>query len=270
MRTRGALIALAVLLGGAALAVFLLMARFDTTLEFSFRDSVSKQWVWDSTARLQDRLILAFFQSDAGPVPFVFSRLKPGSWTLGISAPGYIPASVPVKLRRGANLLPQPIEMVGFEIPNLQRFYVFEQLDGGDIVCQLRPVGADGRAVVNHPCLPLWVETRVAVHVKDGKPVTEPMDAGGARGAELFRGHLDWRWDPAPETSFRYSIRIPGGRMVPDPSLYRVIEPDEVERLMEKAPALPDFGAIKAYLDRAGKGILYFFDTSWNVKAREE
>jgi hypothetical protein len=282
MRTRAVLVALAVLLGIAALAVYLRVARFDTTLEFSFRDSVSGQWVWDATARLQDRLIFSYFQSDAGPVPLVFSRLRPGSWTLGISAPGYMPASVAVKLRRGANRLSRPIEMVGFEIPNLQRFYVFERLDGGDLVSQLRPAGADGHAVLNHPCLPLWVAARVAVQVRDGTPITEAVEEGSARGAELFSGHVDWKWDPAPETAFRYTIRIHGGRLKPDQSLYRVIDylivvpdprvidPEELGRLMLRVPQLPDFDAIKAYLDREGKGIRYFFDTSWNVKAREE
>jgi hypothetical protein len=282
MRTRAVLIALAACIGIAALAVFFRIARFDTTLEFAFRDSVSRQWVWDSTARLQDRLIFSYFQSDAGPVPFVFSHLKPGSWTLEISAPGYVPASVPVTLRRGANRLSRPIEMVGFEIPRLQRFYVFERLEGGDLVCQLRPAGADGHAVVNHPCLPLWVGARVAVQVTNGKPVTEAVEGGSARGGELFSGRVDWKWDPAPETPFRYSIRIPGGRMKADPSLYRVIDylivvpdprvigPEELDRLMRGAPALPDFGAIKAYLEKEGNGVRWFFDTSWNVKARDE
>ena len=282
MRTRVVLVALAVLIGIVALAVFLRVSTFDTTLQFSFRDGVSGQWVWDSTARLQDRLIFSFFQSDAGPVPFVFSHLKPGSWTLEISAPGYLAVSMPVSLHRGANRLARPIEMVGFEIPNLQRFYVFEQLDGGDLVSQLRPVGTDGRAVVNHPCLPLWVAARVAVQVKGGRPVTEAVEEGSTRGAELFSGHVDWKWDPAPETTFRYSIRIPGGRMKQDASLYRVIDylivvPDpravgrgELDRLMQNAPALSDLDAVKGYLDREGKGIRCFFDTSWNVKAREE
>jgi hypothetical protein len=282
MRMRAVLIALAVLIGIAALAVFLRIARFDTTLEFSFRDGVSKQWVWDSTARLQDRVLFAYFQSDAGPVPFVFSRLSPGSSTLDISAPGYVPVAVPVKLHRGANRLSRPIEMVGFEIPRLQRFYVFERLDGGDFVSQLRPAGTDGHAVVNHPCLPLWVSARVAVQLQNGRPATEPAEEGNTRGAMLFSGHVDWQWDHAPETAFRYSIRIPGAKMTPDPSLLRVIDylvvvpdprvigADELDRLMRNAPALPDFDAITAYLDREGKGIRYFFDTSWNVKAREE
>ncbi len=282
MRTRAVLIALAVLLAAAALAVFLRISKFDTTLEFICRDSVSKQWVWDTTARLQNRIILDFFQSDVGPVPFVFSHLRPGAWTLGISAPGYLPVLLPVKLHHGVNRLLQPIELVGFEIPNLQRFYVFEKLDGGDLVSQLRPVATDGQAVVNHPCLPLWVEARIAVQVKNGKPVSEPTEEGNARGTELFKGHLDWQWNPAPETTFRYTVRIPGGRIKPDPASYwvvdylivvpdpRAISPEQVDGLMQKVPALPDFDAIKAYLDREGKGLRYFFDTSWNVKAREE
>ena len=282
MRMRSVLIALAVLVGIAALAVFFRLAKFDTTLEFSFRDRVSGQWVWNATARLQDRVTYAFFQSDAGPVPFIFTGLKPGSWTLDISAPGYLPAAVPVKLHRGANRLPDPIVMTGFEIPALQRFYLFEKLDGGDVVVQLRPVGTDGRAVENHPCLPLWVEARVAVEVDHGKPVAETMDSGASRGDVLFSGHVDWKWDPAPETSFRYSVRIPGSAIKADTSPLRVIDylvvvpdprvtdPDAVGRLMERAPSLPDFDAIRKYLDREGRGVRYFFDTSWNVKAREE
>ena len=282
MRMRAVLIALAVLVGIAALVVFLRLARFDTTLEFSFRDGVSRQWVWSATARLQDRVNYAFFQSDAGPVPFVFSHLTPGSSTLQISAPGYLPASVPVKLHRGANRLALPIEMTGIEIPGLQRFYFFESNDGGDIVSQIRPVGTDGHAVENHPCLPIRVAARVAVEMANGKPVIEPMDQGAARGEVLFSGRVDWKWDATPETAFRYSVRIPGSRMkqdgsplrvidylivVPDP---RVMDPTALDKLMGGAPALPDFNAIAKYLDTEGKGVRYFFDTSWNVKAREE
>ncbi len=282
MRTRVVLIALALLLGATAVAVFLRTARFETTFQFSFQDSVSRQWVWDSTVRLQDRVIRAFYQSDAGPVPFLFSHLKPGPATLEISAPGYAPVSIPVKLRPGANRLEKPIEMKGSEIPDLARFYVFERLDGGDLVCQIRPVGNDGHAVTNHPCLPLWVECRVAVQLKDGRPVTEPTETGNARGDELFRGSVPWEWDPAPETPFRYSVRIPGSRLRPDPAPYRVIDylivvpnplridPRELDAVMKNAPGLSDVAALKAYLDRQGQKLRYFFDTSWNVMGREE
>jgi hypothetical protein len=275
-------IALALLLGATTIAVLVRMAMFETTLEFTLRDSVSKHWVWDSTARLQDRLIRAFYQSDAGPVPFNFSHLKPGSSALDISAPGYLPVSIPVELHRGSNRIEKPIEMEGYEIPDLQHFYVFERLEGSDIVCQLRPVGSDGRAVTNHPCLPLWVEARVTAQLQDGRPAMEPGETGNTRGNELFRGSLSWEWDPTPEAAFRYSCRIPGSRIKLDSGHYRVIDylivvPDpqrlgrhDLEAVMKDAPELSDIAGLKAYLARQGRKLRYHFDTSWNVKAREE
>jgi hypothetical protein len=258
------------------------MASFDTTLEVGFQDSVSGQWVWDATARIQDRIIRAFYQSDAGPVPFLFSHLKPGSSTLLIAAPGYSPVSIPVRLRRGGNRIEKPIEMIGFEIPDLKRFYVFEQLDGVDLLCQLRPVGSDAAAVVNHPCLPIWIGCRITVQLRNGAPATEPADTGNLRGKELFSGSLAWQWDPTPETPFRYSARIPGSRITADPALYRVIDylvvvpdPRRIDRagldaLMKNAPSLSDAAALGAYLDGQTGKVRYFLDTSWNVMGRAE
>jgi len=282
MRTRAALIVIAAVLGGGALLVFLRLTRSDTTLEFRFQDRVSKQWVWDATALLQERYIRAFFQSDGGPIPFRFSHLKPGPAVLEIAAPGYLSVTVPLKLRRGLNRLEDPIEMSGYEIPHLDRFFLFERFDAGDLICQLHPVGGDGRAVVSHPCLPLWVECRVSVQLKDGVPVTEPTESGSARGRELFRGTASWEWDAAPEASFRYTVRIPGAKISPDPALFRVIDylivvPDprridakEMETLMSQAPLVSDLGALRASLEKEGQKLRYFFDTSWNVKGREE
>ncbi len=280
MRARAVLIALAAFLGIAAVAVFIGIARSDTTLEFSLRDSVSRQWVWDATARLQGRLILSFFQSDAGPVPLVFSHLKPGKSVLAISAPGYLPVTVPVSIRRGVNRLARPIDMVGIEIPGLSRFLVTEQWEGGDIVAHLLPVDADGRPLANHPCLPLWAEARVSAQVRDGRPVTEPAEAGSARGTELFRGRVDWQWDASPESQSRYALRIPGAAMKPDAAPFLVIDylvvvtdprvagPDAVGELMRNAPALSDSDAIRRFLGE--KGLHPYFVTSWNVRAGEE
>jgi len=282
MRTRTVLIALAVLVALAALAVFLGMSRFDTTLEFRVQDSVSGQWVWNAAVRVQDRFIRAFYQSDAGTVPLLFTHLEPGASMLQVSALGYVPVAIPVKLRRGSNRLAQPIRMVGYEIPHLQRFYVFEGLDNGDIVSQIRPVRSDGRAVVNHPCVPLWVAGRVTVQMNHGRPAVESSETGNVRGDELFQGIIPWQWDSRPETIFRYSARIPGSKMKTDPSLYRVIDyvivvPDprrisvpDLDAVMSAAPNLSDAHGLAAYLDRQGKNLRYFFDTSWNVKGREE
>lgn len=282
MRTRTVLIGLALLLGAAALAVYLFTARFETTLEFRLEDGTSGQWVWNAAARIQDRLLRSFYQSDAGTVPLTFTHLKPGPSTLKISALGYVPVSVPVTLHRGSNRLAQPIALVGFEIPGLERFYVFESLDRGDIVCQIRPVGADGRAVLNHPCIPLWVACRVTVQMRGGRPAVESSETGNTRGQELFRGTVPWQWSARPEAVFRYSARIPQADMKPDPSLFRVIDyaivlPDprlitakEFQAVMEGAPDLRDAGNLAAYLDRQGNRLRCFFDTSWNVPGREE
>ena len=263
-----------------ALGVFLGMASFDTSLKFQFEDFVSGGWVWGAMARLQERALIGFYQSDAGPVPYAFTHLKPGKSTLEITAQGYESVSVAVTLKRGANLLKEPIRMIGYEIPNLSRFAIFERLSGADVLCELRPIGTDDRAVVNHPCLNIWVGCRITIQLNNGISTQEPVEKGGTRGEELFAGKVTWEWDPLPQTVFRYTARIPGSMIaantapyrvfdylvvVPDP---RVISAEELESLMSKAPAVSDLAALKAYLDVEKARLRYFFDTSWNVKGK--
>ena len=96
------------------------------------------------------------------------------------------------------------------------------------------------------------------------------------------RGQVSWAWDPAPETQFRYSVRIPVARVREDPSPYRVIdylivEPDprkitraELSELMARVYAIGDPARAAAALDAEKDRLRYFTDTSWNVKARQE
>jgi len=278
----------ALIIGGVAAIIatvailFAVILGRQTTLTFSAQDVVSGQWVWDLTARLQGREIRSFFQSDAGPILFRFTHLAPGTPVLSISAPAYEAVEIPVTLRRGDNRLPAPVEMRGLEIPRLDHFVVFETLDGTDLVCQLRPVGTDGKAVLNHPCIDIRLGGRVSVEVKSGVPVREETGKGAARGEELFRGKLDWQWDHAPETVFRYVARIPASRIKDDPSLYRVIDylvvvPDprkitkaELDSLMGRVWTEADPDGIARALDAEKGRLRYFVDTSWNVKARQE
>jgi hypothetical protein len=118
--------------------------------------------------------------------------------------------------------------------------------------------------------------------VKGGVPVLQETEADPARGRELFRGQVPWTWDPAPETQFRYSIRIPVASVREDPSPYRVIdylivEPDplkissaEISDLMTRVYAIADPAALAAALDAEKGRLRYFTDTTWNVKARQE
>ena len=261
---------------------FFLASCSDTALVFLLQDSVSGGWVWDASVRLQDRLLVSYYQTDAGPVPQKLTHLKPGASTLFIDAPGYAPVSIPVTLARGRNRLPVSVKVVGREIPGLSDFSAFESIDNGDLVAQLRPLDAGGKAIVNHPCIELWI----------GCVVSE--QAGSTRGAALFRGAVRWAWDARPESLFRYSVRIHSADIQDAPSLTRVVDylvvvPDplkvsraEVERIM--AGAWPSGGLASVLADQsrperlapgiasaldAEKGRLrWFFVTSRDVRVR--
>jgi hypothetical protein len=282
-RTRFALVVAAALVVVGAVAVLAsLWLRTETTLEFSIRDVVSGKWVWNAVMRLQDRLMVGYYQSDAAPITYRFTHLQPGKAILEVAAEGYQSVSLPVTLKRGRNRLEKPIDMVGLAIPDLARFYIFAKREGGDIRAEIRPVSSQGEAILNHPCMDLWIGCRVSVQVKDGVPAREEVEEGSTRGPELFRGQIPWVWDPAPETQFRYTARIPVAKIREHPSAYRVIdfivvEPDplsitraELEQLMARVFAMDDLAAVSAALDAEKGRLRYFVDTSWNVKAGQE
>ena len=284
MKTRRLLISALAVVAVVAVAVVVYVATnpVATTYEFVVRDAVSGNWVWDATFRLQGRVIRSHLQSDQGPRPQVFTRLDPGEAMLEISAPSYVAQTIPVTLKRGANRLAEPVELVGYEIPDLVQWIIFENHAGNDIVQELRPVSAAGPAVINHPAMDLWIGARISVQVKDGVPVREETDTGAARGEELFRGKLQWQWDAAPETTFRYGTTIPGAEIKASSAPYRVIDylivvpaaaaaaaaadAGEIDRIMEPIWDLPPDG-IAAHLEpheQAGTLTAYQF-TSWNV-----
>jgi hypothetical protein len=243
----------------------------DATLSFTVRDSVSGAWVWEASMTLQDRLITGYFQSTDGLKTYTFTHLKPGASVLEVAAPGYEPARVPVSLRPGANALAAPVSMRGREIPNLAQFIVFEKTDADGISAELRPVSATGAAIVNHPCMDLWVGARVCAQA-----------AESVRGRELFKGTVEWRWDPSPEAVFRYTVRIPAAGIAADPSPLRVVDylfvvpnpaaitHDELAALMDRLFALPDAGAVAEALAEESGRVRFFTETSWNVPGSAE
>jgi hypothetical protein len=277
------------------IVVFALSSCSDTALVFQLQDAVSGAWVWDASVILQGRLLKSYYQTDAGPIPQKLTHLKPGASTLIISAPGYEPVSIPVILARGKNRLPGPVKMVGREIPLLSGFSTFESMDNGDIVAQVRPLDAAGKAILNHPCIDLWIGCTVSEEVRDGAPVRTEGDARSIRGGVLFRGAVRWTWDALPESLFRYSLRIPSRGMQNRASLYRVIDylivvPDpskisraELERIMTgawQAGGLASANADRLLPERLAPGIAsaldaergrlsWFFITSWDVRVRQ-
>jgi hypothetical protein len=272
----------------------LLASCSDTTLLFQVQDSVSGGWVWDVTAHLQGRSLTSYYQTDAGPIAQKLSHLKPGPAPLSLSAPGYQPVTVPLTLRGGKNRLQAPIAMVGREIPGLAGFSIFETAENGDFGLQLRPLDAAGKAIINHPCIDLWVGCVVSEQVSGGVPVRAEGFAGAARGETLFRGIVPWTWDAKPESLFRYVARISSADMAAAASLYRVIDylivvPDplkitraEVQTILAGAwssggliagnpsrsqPAQPSSALTAALASLSGRA-RFFLVTSWDVRAR--
>jgi hypothetical protein len=261
-----------VLLIAAGVALLPGMRR-ETTLEFQVRDTVSGAWVWDMEARIQDRVINGFFQSDQGLKTYRFTGLEPGSATLAISAPSYIPVEIPVELGRGENTFASPISLLGYEIPGLSNFLAFERAHTTGWEISLRPVSAENRAILFHPTLDIWVGVRITSWDSGLAPTVENLDARPT----LYEGPLRWRWDSTPETQFRYLVDLPFSLLSPfdGPSIsieYLILVPDP------RIGAGVDLGAIavqlfdldreqiNAFLDTPTEGFTAYTDVSWNVR----
>jgi hypothetical protein len=270
-------ISVIVALGIIAACVFIKTAQYGTTLDFQVLDAVSRSWVWDFTARIQNRTIRGYYQSGSGLAVYTFTKLEPGEWLLTVTAPSYETQSFQVKIKKGRNSLEAPIEMIGYEIPGFNRFFIFEEKSGPDILAELRPANISGKAILNHPCIDIWVGARVSVQIKDGFFVAEPTKEGSEYGEKLFWGKVQWEWDPSPSTSFHYRVRIPGEKIKEHPAPYRVIDyliiipdprkfsKDELEKLMKEYETISDLRELGALLDLSVDRVSYFITRNWNV-----
>jgi hypothetical protein len=265
--------------GVVAVVVYLAGGALETTLQLRVVDSVSGAWVWNATVRLQDRVMRSFYQADQGAAELRFTRLKPGRAEIEITAPSYESRKVEIRLRRGRNSLPEPIRMQGLEIPQLSHFIVVDKRDKGAFVLEVRPVGTDEKAVLNHPCLDIWIGGLISAQAKGGRYTVKSEDSGSERAEPLFAGKLDWSWDATPETSFRYAVPMPLDRMRPTQAQFWVVDtliavpkpgkitPAELDGIMKKAYELRDAAAIAAYLDAYKDRFVYYLPpTLWNVK----
>jgi hypothetical protein len=168
--------------------------------------------------------------------------------------------------------------MIGVEIPDLSHFILVDDLEGGELRFEIRPVSTAGPAVLNHPCLDIWVGCLISEQTKGGVLVSQPEEEGSDRGQPIYGGRLDWTWDPTPETNFRYSAVLPLRDIktgapywvvdylvaVPDPLK---IDSQELDRIMSQVLELGDPEAVTSYLDGFTDRLTYFLPpSSWNVK----
>lgn len=245
-----------------------------TSLSFSVCDSVTKEWVWDMTATIQDKTIKGFFQSDNGIITYRFTNLKKKKSILSISAPGYETVSVPLDLKKGDNIIDTPIELKGLEITGLAGFYAFEEADDEKFKITLRPVSENNYAIKNHPALPIWIGARIK-DWKSNLPTTlEVFDTQPL----LYKGELEWDWDSYPESQFRYIASLPYSHinqidseayaieyLIVIPNLTQIDE-NEFNSITESLVKAYD-DDIGQYLHSIDNKISYYTDISYNVKA---
>ncbi|MBN2440333.1 MAG: hypothetical protein JXJ04_03280 [Spirochaetales bacterium] len=262
------------------LVILFSIPKGDTTLEFQVIDTVSKSWVWDFTATLDDRYIKGYYQSNKAPIIFQFTGLTPGQETLEIEAPHYESVSLSVQLKNGKNKIELPIEMTGYEIPGLKDVYVYKEWRNGDLFLNPRPIDAEGQGIETHPCIEMWFGLRISVQIKNGIIIQEPVEKGSQRGEELFRGQCEWEWDPDPDSFYHYFVKVPVNSIKKHNAPYRVydylvifIDPRKITKevldsKIEKVFLISNETELKLFLDSFGDKITYFISTSWNQPAQ--
>lgn len=262
------------------IAVYQFALQSETTLEFAVQDSISGYWVWDLEITLDNNIIHGYFQSDRGTKPFKFRNISPGEYTLELSAPHYLTLRVPVKVKRGKNIIQEPFMLEGYEIPDLDRFLVFEDLIEDEYLMNLRPVSTTGRAIINHPSMRLWIGFKVTEQMIGNEFALEETDTDASRGKELFRGKLDWVWNPDPEVQFRYFTGIPVNNFQSTKATFLVFdylilvlnegefEEKVLDDIIDRAWLIQDSTELVRFLQGFKDKFSFYIDSSWNVRSK--
>jgi hypothetical protein len=91
---------------------------------------------------------------------FKITHLKPGTYELKVSAPGYERKTKKVDLKRGINLI--DIRLIGKEIPNLDHIIVFaDSIKAKGIQLEIRFVNKLGVGIKHFPRLPLTMDANL-------------------------------------------------------------------------------------------------------------
>lgn len=246
----------------------------ETSLEITVHDSVSSSWVWGVSAKVQNRTALGYLTTRLR-----FTGLKPGNSTLEVSAPSYTPVSVPLRLRRGVNVVPSPVVLVGYEIPGLAGFVCFEQDTPGALTVDLRPIDTDRTAITHHPALDLKVGCLISEQKLGGRYARETSVEEPERGKILLRNSMRWSWDDAPDAVTRYQATLELRSVKLSPAMYwfvdyliivpdpRAVTPEETAQLLERALAIDDEAERSRFLAGLAPRARGFDIPAWNVNA---
>ncbi|MBN2534827.1 MAG: hypothetical protein JXB88_18240 [Spirochaetales bacterium] len=263
--------------GGSILCILfviiILSQKLTTTLEIRVLDAVSKSWVYNSTIRFQNRVIRGFKS-----LTYTFRNVKTGRHILSVSAPYYESKELPVSIHPGKNRLQDPLELTGHTIPGMDSISIFEKKQDDDMFIDIRLVGKNGHAIVDHPCLPVRILTRISVQLvnKEYEYYREGMSL--ERGKLLYFGEAEWTWNPGLTATYRYAASIPLGEIAGTPAPYWIIDylvlipnplaitPEQIESVVQKVYIIEDTGELIAYLAGMKDTINYHITVKPNIE----
>ncbi|MBW2057225.1 MAG: carboxypeptidase regulatory-like domain-containing protein [Deltaproteobacteria bacterium] len=140
---------------------------------------------------------------------FRITRLKPGSYELKVTAPGYALAQIGVVVGRGTTRVEVP--MRGERIPGLDHILVFaDSVKNRGIELEIRFVSKDGTGIRHYPRLPVTMDARLCVRLGDERSY--------ARGRLIYSGPVDLYWDQKAVLARNRGI-IPKEKLNLDPAV---------------------------------------------------
>ena len=253
--------------------MFFTTQTLSTTLSLTLKDAVSKSWVYNSTIRLQNRVIRGYKSTS-----FTFKNIKTGKHLLSVSAPNYESKEINVNIHSGKNVLKEPIELKGVKIPDIESISIFEKKKDDDIFIDIRLVGKDGHAITDHPCLPIRVIINISAQLVNGEYDRYREGDSLARGKQLYAGEAKWIWNTGLSATYKYSAFIPVGDILPTPAPYWIIayliilpnplemSEEEVEEIVQKVYSIDDPQKLTGYLSGLTDTLDYYFTIKPNVE----
>lgn len=111
--------------------------------------------------------------------------IKPGSYTLKVSAPNYYDFNKDIQVKKGKNLV--DIYMKGKEIPDLKGIIIFTEPKDKGIEIEIRFTNSKGEGIVNYPCLALTLKGKLFARIGTEKKYI--------KGKKIFEGPINLSWD---------------------------------------------------------------------------
>jgi len=196
MKSKTSLLFICLIIIGAILFVFSLAWRAQISkcdIDGSITDSLSGESVYGAQISIADKITFCYLNTE-----YELTGLSPEIYTLTAEALGYFQFSEEIALKKGKNKL--DIELVGKEIPGLEKIYVFSEFKQEGIELEIRFANQQNTSILYYPCLDmsLWG----ALYIRQG------ILNNYSFGRKLYEGSIKLFWD-AQADPWKYKSLIP-------------------------------------------------------------